>query len=66
MLKAINTDTSKDTADKYYIEIKPEDLENNNFTIDQYYKVQIRFTSVHAEDPGIDLTDPGAIQSIDS
>lgn len=66
MLKAINTDTSKDTADKYYIEIKPEDLENNNFTIDQYYKVQIRFTSVYAEDPGIDLTDPGAIQPIDS
>lgn len=66
MLKAINTDTSKDTADKYYIEIKPEDLENNNFTIDQYYKVQIRFTSIYAEDPGIDLTDPGAIQPIDS
>ena len=66
MLKAINTDTSRDTADKYYIEIKPEDLEGNNFTIDQYYKVQIRFTSIYAEDPGIDLTDPGAIQPIDS
>lgn len=66
MLKAIQTDLSRDTRDKYYIEIKPEDLEGNNFTIDEYYKVQIRFTSTFAEDPGIDLTDPGAIQPIDS
>ena len=65
MLKAIQTDTTKITDDKYYIEIKPEDLKGCNFTIDQYYKVQIRFTGTDAEDPGIDLSDPDAVQAID-
>lgn len=66
MLKSIKTDPARKTDDKYYIEIKPEDLEGCNFIIDQYYKVQIRFTSINAEDPGIDLTDPDAVQAIDS
>ena len=66
MLQNIKTDTSRKTDDKYYIEIKPEDLEGCNFTIDQYYKIQIRFTSINAEDPGISLTDPDAVQAIDS
>lgn len=66
MLKAIQTDTTRTTDDKYYIEIRPEDLEGLNFIVDQYYKVQIRFTSTDAEDSGIDLTDPDAVQAIDS
>lgn len=66
MLKQVKTDTSRTTNDKYYIEIKPEDLENCNFIVDQYYKVQIRFTSIDAEDPGIDLEDPDAVQAIDA
>lgn len=66
MLKAINTDTDRTTDDKYYIEIRPEDLENNNFQIDTYYKVQIRFTSANAASPNIDLADEDAIQAIDS
>ena len=66
MLKTIKTDTTKTTDDKYYIEIRPEDLEGCNFMIDQYYKVQIRFTSINAEDSGIDLIDPDAVQAIDN
>lgn len=66
MLKAINTDTNRTTDDKYYIEIRPEDMEGNNFEIDTYYKIQIRFTSTNASNPGIDLTDNDAIQAIDS
>lgn len=66
MLKAIKTDNNRTTDDKYYVEIKPEDLEGNNFDFDTYYKVQIRFTSTDASDPGIDLTDDDAIQAIDS
>ena len=65
MLKSIYIDDNRFTDDKYYIEIKPEDLKGCNFTIDQYYKVQIRFTSIDAEDPGINLSDPDAVQAID-
>lgn len=65
-LKQIKKDNNRQTNDKYYIEIKPEDLEGCNFEIDKYYKVQIRFTGKDATDPGIDLTDPDAIQAIDS
>ena len=31
--------------EQYYIEIQPTDVQNNYFNIDEYYKVQIRFTS---------------------
>jgi hypothetical protein len=64
MLKQIQIDEERETNDKYYIEIKPEDLNGNNFDIDTYYKVQIRFTSVNATDPGINLSDEDAVQSI--
>ena len=37
-------------SDQYYIEILPADLENG-FEINQYYKVQIRFTSSTAPEP---------------
>lgn len=37
-------------ADKYYIEIEPSDLQDG-FEINQYYKVQIRFTSSLAPTP---------------
>ena len=36
---------------KYYIEISPYDLENNEFEINQFYKIQLRFTSQEASDP---------------
>ena len=65
MLQKIKTDLTRQTEDKYYIEIRPEDLINCNFVVDQYYKIQIRFTSVDAEDPGINLDDKDAVQAID-
>lgn len=61
MITNLQIDTTKLTEDKYYIEIKPSDMINNNFIIDQYYQVQIRFTSVDAEDPPISAD----VQAID-
>jgi len=66
MLQNIKTDNTVTSDAKYYIEIRPEDLEGCNFEIDQYYKVQIRFTSAAAADCGVDLTDKDAVQAIDS
>lgn len=40
----IYEDNGRETDDKYYIEILPSDMEGGSFSIDQYYKVQIRFT----------------------
>ena len=65
-LKEIHYDETRTSDDKYYIELRPEDMEDNNFDIDTYYKVQIRFTSANAFNPEIDLTDNDAIQAIDS
>ena len=45
----VKIDNTK-SSDKYYIEIEPEDLQNG-FQINQYYKVQIRFTSSDAPTP---------------
>jgi len=47
MLTNIKTDLTKDSDDKYYIEIKNSDIEDG-FQINQYYKVQIRFTGTEA------------------
>ena len=35
----------------YYIEIRPDDLTDGAFNINEFYKVQIRFTSKMADDP---------------
>ena len=60
MLTNIKTDLSRESDDKYYIEIKTSDIEDG-FQINQYYKVQIRFTAVEAAD--ISLTTPQKIDS---
>ena len=60
MLTDIKTDITKTSDDKYYIEIKSNDIEDG-FQINQYYKVQIRFTAAGAT--SIDLTPPQAIDS---
>ena len=51
MIKNLLTDSSRTTDDKYYIEIEPTDIINENFVIDQYYRVQLRFTSIEASNP---------------
>lgn len=48
MLKDVKKDESRNTDDKYYIQIERSDMENG-FEINQYYKVQIRFTSTDAD-----------------
>ena len=47
MLTEIKTDLTRISEDRYYIEIKPDDIEEG-FQINQYYKVQIRFTAAEA------------------
>lgn len=60
MLTRIYTDNSRISDDKYYIEIANDDLQYG-FEINQYYKVQIRFTSVDADE--VSLSTPQAIDS---
>ena len=55
MITDLKTDINRKTDDRYYIELTPSDMVNNNFIIDQYYKVQIRFTDMEAEDPPISV-----------
>ena len=60
MLTDIKTDLTRISDDKYYIEIKTSDIEEG-FQINQYYKVQIRFTAAGAAN--ISLDTPQAIDS---
>lgn len=60
MLTDIKTDLTRASDDKYYIEIKPSDIEEG-FQINQYYKIQIRFTAAGATDVFLDT--PQAIDS---
>jgi hypothetical protein len=60
MLTDIKTDLNKMSDDKYYIEIKPNDIDGE-FQINQYYKVQIRFTAINASSISLDTP-----QKIDS
>lgn len=46
----LNLDNTIKGDNKYYITISPNDLEGNIFGINQFYKVQIRFTSIDAGD----------------
>ena len=61
MLTDIYEDLTKMSNDKYYIKIKKSDIQDGNFEINQYYKVQIRFTSKNAEN--VSLTLPQKIDS---
>ena len=60
MLTDIKTDLTRVSDDKYYIEIKTSDIEEG-FQINQYYKVQIRFTAAGATNVSLDT--PQAIDS---
>jgi hypothetical protein len=63
-LDTIKIDSKKTTNDKYYIELLPNDIVNNNFIIDRYYKVQLRFTSAQIpaeEKPSLEI--PQAIDA---
>ena len=61
MLTNIYVDSSVTTDAKYYVKIQKTDIENNNFKIDEYYKVQIRFTDTEAEE--VSMAIPQAIDS---
>ena len=63
MITNILEDVNINTANKYYIEIKPSDIINNNFIIDQYYKVQLRFTNTDASEVPFQEGEPQAIDT---
>lgn len=46
----LNIDNSIENDNKYYIVIDPADLVGNIFELNQFYKVQIRFTGIEASD----------------
>ena len=50
MLTDLKKDTERAGNDKYYVQIKPTDLKNG-FTLNEYYKVQIRLTAADAASP---------------
>ena len=62
MITTLKTDMNRDSDDKYYIEIKSTDMANENFIVDQYYKIQIRFIDKNADDAPVI---PGQAQQID-
>ena len=45
ILKTLGVDNTRLTDDKYFIDIYNTDLRGGDFELNQYYKVQIRFTS---------------------
>jgi hypothetical protein len=59
MLTDIYEDTTKTSDDRYYIEIYKTDIQGGAFEINQYYKVQMRFT--HIDATSVSLTTPQAI-----
>ena len=61
MLTSLKEDTTRKTDDRYFIEIKKTDMINGNFEINQYYKVQLRFTSANASN--VALTTPQQIDA---
>jgi len=61
MLTTLNDDITRKTDDHYYIDLLPEDIINEEFIVDQYYKVQIRFTDTSATAISLDI--PQAIDN---
>lgn len=50
-LTDLNLDETVQDNYKYYVQINTADLIDNEFGLNQFYKVQLRFTSVEADDP---------------
>lgn len=44
----LQRDESREGDDKYFVTINPEDLQSGVFELNQYYKVQLRFTGIGA------------------
>ena len=63
MVTNIYIDDTVATDAKYYVKIRKTDMENNNFRVDEYYKVQIRFTDVDASPLPQGMTPPQRIDS---
>ena len=59
MLTSLQTDLSKASNDRFFIDIMPSDIQGGAFKINKYYKVQLRFTSKEASP--VNLTVPQAI-----
>lgn len=47
-LASLQKDESRIGDDKYFVTINPEDLQSGAFELNQYYKVQLRFTGIGA------------------
>lgn len=58
-------DSNRTSDDKYYIEIAPSDMQNG-FEINQFYKVQIRFTAAEVTTPVTNALDKWLIENEDN
>lgn len=47
-IATLHKDEDRNSDDKYYVTIEPSDLQSGIFELNQYYKVQIRFTGTGA------------------
>lgn len=67
MITSLKIDSTRPSDDKYYITITKDDMNNNQFEINQHYKVQLRFTAVGASAYPTGTTESGLVtQPIDS
>lgn len=49
-ITSLTLDDTKQDNYNYYVQISSDDVENGSFELDQFYKVQLRFTSIQASD----------------
>ena len=61
MITKIYEDVTASSENKYYIKINKSDIQDGKFEINQYYKLQIRFTGENASE--ISIATPQAIDS---
>ena len=61
MITKIYEDVTASSENKYYIKINKSDIQDGKFEINQYYKLQIRFTGENASE--ISTETPQAIDS---
>lgn len=55
-LLPFQTDLTREGNDKYFVEISHEYIKNNVFNLNEYYKIQLRFTDSRAQSPPSDDT----------
>lgn len=64
-ISSVSTDANITTDYKYYVTLSPSDMKNGTFELNQFYKVQIRFTGTNAESTGTSPTQAWLVNNQD-